>query len=701
MTTLLQKRQIKIFEQIMRMCQNSKIEYKVSEDQLIINMRMCQNTEIEYGDQPLIERGVKEDERKSTLNGTSREMESREMESREMESRKMEYSLHDVENKNDFIFFLEILKRYAPLIDLDTLLHSTAKHRLCVGKTQSSKSCLFWCLVWIQLKVLNQQPIVICYNSKSSLDAMIHKEMKDFNTWASEFDIPPLKVSFVFNQIDNNSVPILLGNARRVSKLVQYIRSTENHGKDFVINIDEADLIFQDNNFEKSSKKLQKNIMWLVDHGIPFLLITATPFAIWNSKLMENLQTFVLQPKEQYRCLKNERIQAVFLDEKINMKDHKILLSLFHESIKPHVENLPDNALKYYAILWDSFHTKKNMLNFAKYISKITSNDAYVINRISNKVCVQKVMNGEETSIYFSSIQELFNTLERDNSGAFQHLIGSQFASRANTWRPSRSVGSGGLIAHVNYNCGHMETILQKQRLTGEYDESYPRQIQFLTKDSYYKIIREDENIQLGSEETKDPCNPRNILEGRRINYTGSHTRPAVDSKYISKQRDESIEFENKEKYEEFKKNIGEKFFHQFMNQVSDVLSFPQGLPYTGTNIKKIIFERHPNLQRKDGKLHIATNPKRYRELNDVRYRHTQLEYCQGEYTTGCTKDHEKIYLIRWKPEFTGHHYKKSEKEMYDQDFQHEIYFPYFSTNGKIRVYKNDGRCTAQMSFLD
>ena len=135
---------------------------------------------------------------------------------------------------------------------------------------------------------------------------------------------------------------------------------------------------------------------------------------------MEDLHTFVLQPKQQYRCLKNGGIRAVFLDEKTNMKDHKVLVSLFNDRIKPYVENLSANALKYYAILWDSFHIKKDMLNFAKYISNVTSTDAYVIYRINNKVCVQKVINGEETSIFFPSIQELFNTLERNNSREFQ-----------------------------------------------------------------------------------------------------------------------------------------------------------------------------------------------------------------------------------------------------------------------------------------
>ena len=672
MTTLLQKHQNKILKQIMRMCQNSDIEYEVTDDHLII------------------ERSAIEDERKLILNDENT-----------TERKKIKYPVQGVEEIKNITFFMEILKVYAPLIDLEALLDSTAKHRLCVGKTQSSKSCLFWCLVWIQLIILNQNPIVICYNSKSSLHAMIHKEMKDFNTWASEFEIPPLKVTFVLHQDEKGSVPILLGNAHKVSKLVQYIRSPENHGKDFVINIDEADLIFQDNNFNKSSKKLQKNIMWLVNHGIPFLLITATPFAIWISKLMEDLQTFVLQPKQQYRCLKNGGIRAVFLDEKTNMKDHKVLVSLFNDRIKPYVENLSANALKYYAILWDSFHIKKDMLNFAKYISNVTSTDAYVIYRINNKVCVQKVINGEETSIFFPSIQELFNTLERNNSREFQHLIGSQFASRANTWRPSRSVGSGGLIAHVNYNCGHMETILQKQRLTGEYDEFYPKQIQFLTKNSYYKILREDENIQLGSEEMKDPCNPREILQGRRINFTGPHSRSAIDdSKYVCKKKEEFKEFQNLEKFEEYKKEKGEQYFHeQFMNQIIDEFPFPADRAYTAPNIKAIIFERHPHLRKKNEKLHVATTTRRFDHLNSIYYRHTQAEYSQGEYTVGSVANREKIYLVQWKPEFTDYHYSKDEKDIYDQVFQHDIYFPYFCTNGKVRIYKNDGRYTAQMSF--
>ena len=99
--------------------------------------------------------------------------------------------------------------------------------------------------------------------------------------------------------------------------------------------------------------------------------------------------------------------------------------------------------------------------------------------------------------------------------------------------------------------------------------------------------------------------------------------------------------------------------------------------------------------------MHVATTERRFQELNDIYHRHFTKNYSDGRYTVGCNTDNEKLYLIKWKDNFTNNHYEKDEKEEYNQVFKDNIYFPYYATNGKIRVYKNDGRNTAQITFLD
>lgn len=252
-------------------------------------------------------------------------------------------SYKDVDSK-DLTFFLDIIKKYSELIDLNSLVHSSAFNRLIIGKTQSSKSSLFWCLVWIQLKILKKKPVVLCLNSKESKQAMIHKEMKDFNILLGSYGVSPLEVVSNLKTMHNNSVPILLGNSRQVKKLKSYIHQHQNN--EFIVNVDEADLIFQDNDWENSSKKLQKDIKWLIDMNVPFWLITASPFAIWFSKIMENVQTFVLKPKESYRSLQNEKMKVAYVDKELNMKDHKVLLALYRDKVVPHVESFGENYLK-------------------------------------------------------------------------------------------------------------------------------------------------------------------------------------------------------------------------------------------------------------------------------------------------------------------------------------------------------------------
>jgi hypothetical protein len=604
----------------------------------------------------------------------------------------------DVEPK-DLIFFLHVIEKYSSLIDLNSIVNSTAKNLLMIGKTQSSKSSLFWCLVWIQLKILKKKPIVMCLNSKESKNAMIHKEMKDFNTLLSSFDILPLEVVSNFNNMNGNSIPILLGNSRQVKKLKSYIHQKKNDNHEFVVNVDEADLIFQDNDWENTSKKLQKDIKWLIDNNVPLWLITASPFAIWFCKFLESIQTFELKPKESYRSLQNKKIKVSFVDEKENMKNHQLLLKLYRERIIPHVEDLVENPLKYNAILYDSFHTKKEMLSFANFISIETQKNAYIVNRFNNKICVQQVSNGVMTSLKLSSIQDLFNHLEYENSGDYQHLIAGQFASRANTWRPSRHVGNGGLIAHINYCCngGHMETNIQKQRATGEYNDIYPTQLQIMKQHDYYNLLRELDNIENLSIDLKIPCNPREKMEGKRIIHVGKHSRPAVDdSKYYEKRKEEYLEFDNKEDFFSFQLKKGpEKFHTQFMNEILDEISLESGFEFTNQNIRKRVLELHPNIDN----LHVATTEERFHVLNDIYQRHFKKNYSTGRYTVGSVEDIQKLYLIRWKDNFTNHHYEKEEKPAYNDFFKHDVYFPYYATNGKIRVYKNDGCSTAKITF--
>jgi hypothetical protein len=608
---------------------------------------------------------------------------------------------------NELKFLNAIVKKYALLIDLNAIINSSARTRLIIGKTQSSKSCLFWCLIWIQKRILKQQPIVICYNSKNSQDAMTNKEMKDFNMWAASFGVSPLQVIFDLDEMDDNSIPILLGNARQVGKVVQYMEDklAQDSNHNFVINIDEADLIVQDNNnsLEDSTKQLQQKIKWLMDQDVPFSLITATPFAIWCSKIIENLQTFTLKPDISYRCLKNGKIKPFFVSKDFNMKNHEKLLELFYQTIKPHVESFLQNPLKYFAILYDSFHQKKDMLLFAKFVSKETQKNAYVVYRQSSNYCAQKVSNGEETSLCFPSIQALFNHLEEENSRDFVHLIAGQFASRANSWRPSREIGSGGLIAHVNSNCGHMETTLQKQRLTGNYDDTYPKQLQILEESFYHKILHEEENIEFGSTKTKEPCNPRENIKGNKMNVTGKHTRPAVDNtKNTDTGREEYHEFESEDAMNIFyQQNLHSELRQQPMNEILPEIRpdppFPEDRLPTNGEVRAVILDKHPSLRGKH--IHIATDNKRKKRLNDIRYRFTQQEYSVGEYTAEYSKDKKLIYLIKWYENFTKLHFV--EKDGYDEHFPHNVYFKYYATNGKIRLYKNDGRRTAQISFLD
>ena len=612
------------------------------------------------------------------------------------------YTVDTLDNgSNELKFLNAIVKKYALRIDLNAIVNSSARTRLIIGKTQSSKSCLFWCLIWIQKRILKQQPIVICYNSKNSQDAMTNKEMKDFNIWAASFGVSPLQVIFDLDKMDDNSIPILLGNVRQVGKVVQFMEDklAQDSNHNFVINIDEADLIVQDNNsLEDSTKQLQQKIKWLMDQDVPFLLITATPFAIWCSKIIENLQTFTLKPDTSYRSLKNGKIMPFFVSKDFNMKNNEKLLELFYQTIIPHVESFSQNHLKYFAILYDSFHQKKDMLLFAKYVSKETQKDAYVVYRQSSICCAQKISNGEETSLWFSSIQTLFNHLEEENSKDFVHLIAGQFASRANSWRPSREIGSGGLIAHVNSNCGHMETTLQKQRLTGNYDDTYPKQLQILEESFYHKILHEEENIELGSTKTKEPCNPRENLEGNKMNVTGKHTRPAVDNtKNTDTRREEYHEFESEiDAINFYQQNLHSELHQQSMNEIYARIRFPQGRAPTNRNVRAVICDEHPDLREKN--LHIATTNKRKKRLNDIHYRFTQEEYSVGEYTAELSED-GLIYLIKWKENFTGPAY--SEKDVYDEHFPHNVYFKYYATNGKFRLFKNDGRRTAQISFLD
>lgn len=589
-------------------------------------------------------------------------------------------------------FLQYLILQFRERIDLSNLIHDDSPYKLIKGDTQSGKSFLFWSLIWIQQNILGVHPFVLTHNSKESQSAMIKKELNDFNTLLQNHHLPTLKVSNTLKDLEEDVIPIILGNSAQTTKLINYI---QNSLENIIINVDEADLIFQDNNWTTSSKKLQKNIKWILDKEIPFWMITATPFAVWLSKVLTKVKTFHFQPNKSYRSLTKEKFKIHFLEQECNMKNHEELLKIFTNVIVPYVNYLENNPLRYYAILYDMFHTKVLMENFAKFISKKTKTTANVIYRKNAKECVQQFKNGKKTEKSFSSIKDFFNYLEMENSRDFQHVIAGEFASRANTFRPSREHGSGGLLVHVNY-CSeqtHMETFVQKQRMTGDYDAHYPVQLQIMKKKNYYHLIHEIENFDKLCSFLNSNCHPRDEMEGKRINQVGKHSRKAIDdTKYCEKRNEEYIEFETQQEFDNFKAEKGENKIHgQFMNEIFQELTLPSNFNYTNALIRSYC----PPLQN----FHIATTARRFQELNDIYHRFHTENYSTGRYTTGDITNQNKLFIIRWKDNFTDYQYTKDTRDLYDEKFSHDIYFPYYATNGKIRVYKNDGKKTGILRF--
>lgn len=589
-------------------------------------------------------------------------------------------------------FLQQLILKFRDRIHLSDLIYDNSIYKLIRGDTQSGKSGLFWSIVWIQQNIFGVHPFVLTHNSKESQSAMTKKELSDFNRVLQDNGLPSLKVTDTLKNLEADVIPVILANSAQMAKLINYI---QNSMENIIINCDEADLIFQDNNCTASSKKLQKKIEWILEKKIPMLMITATPYAVWLSKMLPRVKTFHFQPKASYRSLSNEKIKTHFVKEDCDMKNHEELFKIFTNIIVPYVTHLENNPLRYYAILYDMFPTKKSMDDYARFISEKRQTTAYVVYRKNLKECVQQFKNGKKTEISFSSIKEFFNYLEQENSKDFQHVIASEFASRANTFRPSREYGSGGLLAHINY-CSqqtHMETFVQKQRMTGDYDALYPTQLQIMKKKDYYRLIREIENFNELCTMLYSNCHPRDEMEGKRLNLVGKHSRQAIDdTQYHQKKNQEYIEFETQEEFENFIATIGAHKIHgQFMNEIYQEIHLPSNFTYTNTRIRQYC----PPLRN----LHIASTTRRFEELNDIYHRFHTENYSSGRYTTGDITNKNKLFIIHWKDNFTNHQYTKDTKDLYDEKFSHDIYFPYYATNGKIRVYKNDGRKTGILTF--
>lgn len=244
------------------------------------------------------------------------------------------------------------------------------------------------------------------------------------------------------------------------------------------------------------------------------------------------------------------------------------------ELIKNAIEicNVQD-VKKYSAILINARYTMKQQKDLALFLQKngITS---FVINSEYKNPITLYENDYTCKNLKISTIQNLFDYFEESNDYKCHLLISNKMANRAISFRPSYPK-KGGLIGEIyipseSSNCANK---IQSLRLCGNYEENYPNQHLWISKNDLSCILNEYENIyNKFIPANKEYGESRKQIENINVWLTGKHDREKVDdSKCVNKfnicdnvydTKEQCIQFVLKNGYDIYKIMTEENLLH-------------------------------------------------------------------------------------------------------------------------------------------
>ncbi len=595
-----------------------------------------------------------------------------------MEKDNTEFNVENGKN-NDIEIFNRIKARiYSEFEELQTINN---KKVIVLGKVQSGKTKFELSVIWLSKFVHQRQPVFLLSNSLNSYSQVENRDVTDFNQWIDEisgFENKKyhLKIAIMegdcrSDNLEANDFILAIGNPTRMRKVKEYL---DHMGVIYDLVVDEADTFIKDiQEFQKSTKT--GNIYdQLVLNAYNAFEITATPFANLNKK--ENISiTMSLPQSPNYRGLKD--MEFIPIDENLRSKTNiGKLVKLIGECLDKVLPN-PDG---YTSILVNASHTNKMQKEQAIAIKrKYSSQSVYVINTDENRPSIKEIgIYGEYMSTTFANIHDLYAYFTRNQ---INNIIVSGFmASRANTYRPLKNIGSGGLSALIFVPTGtqHAAGSIQSMRIFGKYAEDYPKIQLYTTQKVYDNINYETQNYDNWISENLNEEKTRLSLEGKRcFKISGKHDRKKIDdTKNTNEKKLARVDYATwEEAYEDVQRLFpGQINTHRGLTTRSFLTKDVPGMKYEKDMGSKLQNDLK-KLMGLNGTNQVAWYSERYEQLNDIEIHYQKDSNYKSLHTTGDCISITNIPYITWDQRF----------ELDNCDKQ-TMYWMY-TTKGTVRIY--------------
>jgi hypothetical protein len=588
---------------------------------------------------------------------------------------------------------------YSEFEELETIDN---KKVIVLGKVQSGKTFFELSVIWLSKFVHERQPVFLLSNSLNSYSQVENRDVTDFNSWIDEisgFENKKyhLKIAIMegdcrSEKLEANDFILAIGNPTRMCKVKEYLDHMEVV---YDLIVDEADTFIKDIQELQKSTKTGNIYDRMVIGAYNAFEITATPFANLNKK--ENISvTMRLPQSSNYRGL--EEMEFIPIEENLRSKTNiGKLVKLIGECLDAARPN-PDG---YTSILVNASHTNKMQKEQAIAIKKkYPGQSVYVINTDENRPSIKEIgIYGEYMSTTFANIHDLYAYFTHNQTNNI--IVSGFMASRANTYRPLKNVGSGGLAALIFVPTGtqHAAGSIQSMRIFGKYAEEYPKILLYTTQKVYDNINYETQNYENWISEEQDEENTRLSLEGKRsFKISGKHDRKKIDdTKNTNEQKLARVDYATwEEAYEEVQRLFpGQINGHKGLTERHFLTKEVKDMKYYEKNDDVMTKEERSVRIREQNKIkgqmgfsdtnQVAWYPERYEQLNDIEVHYKkESNYC-SHHTTGDCVSLTNIPYITWKP--------KSEDappgtdtfdiESCDKD---KMYWMY-TTKGTVRIY--------------
>ena len=560
------------------------------------------------------------------------------------------------------------IKQLYPKIDKLINISSIVK-----GYVQSGKTHFELCMIWRSIYISGRLAILILANNINSFLQINERDIPEFNQWISL--ILGIKDSFLYFLTIGikNKFIISLSNPSQLNNIKNNLL-TINMQYDIIV--DEADTSIKDIEIFQTSTKTGFIFDSLVNKSMTYCQVTATPFANLNKK--NNYAISYQLPKPiNYRGI--EEIKWRKCNDNLRNKNKlNDLLEVVRESIQI-CKKCPSG---YKSILVNASQAKKVQKNQAKEIKKTFPHiKVYVINTDVNNEIKEININGDYINLKIYSIQELYKFFEIYK---WDNIIVSCFkANRANSYRPVKSIGSGGLsgMIYIPSKTSHCSQLIQAMRIFGIYDSSYPLIYLWTTSNAYFRIKKETINIDKLTQATSNElCYTRNKIEGVQIYNVGRHDRKEIDDTILEKQYDLwKIEYNT---LDEARKNI--PFLY---NKIKNMNYKPRNIVIDGdindnwvkNNIRKNLRNNYSEII--NLRIRIANNFQYYERLFDLYFRYTHNAMANIIVGHPDIINNSKPF-VEWRPEYCNTCTKL-------ENFDKYCLYWFYTTNGKIRVWMN------------